>query len=239
MARTYRDLISQSAMTQGIIAQGQTLTGQQASDALYILQALVDRWNSTDTMLYTQQIETKVLTSGQQVYTVGPGGNIPVTYRPTKLQSAHLRNTQVTPNTDSRMAILGAVEWSHVIAKSITTQIPYYVYYDAQYPLANLYVYPVPTASNTIVLNFYASLNADMTLDTVESLPPAYRSALYWNLAVALAPSYGLEPSPTVLQQATASVLAIQQSNFLPERMEFDLDSYGLYSINTDSFRTR
>lgn len=236
---TYRELITQAAMVNGIVGQGVSLEGQQADDALYLLRALIDRWNATDTMLFTQEIVTKQLTAGQQVYTVGPGANIDLTQRPTKLQAAFLRDTSNSPNIDRKMWILGPTEWGSVISKGVTSTIPYYVYYDANWPTANLYVWPTPSASYTIVLHFFKPLDSFISLDDTENLPPAYRAALYWNLALWLAPQYGFEPSQITVQQAAASLLAIEQSSFQPERMNFDLDSLGVYQIGSDSFRNR
>lgn len=239
--QTYRDLIASSMRLNGIIAQGQTPSGAQAQDALYCLRELVDRWNATDTMLYTTRISTNVLVGGQTDYTVGPGADIDITIRPTKLQAAWLRDTSnpYGNNVDRRMNILSATEWGNIVAKTVTSNLPYFVYFDAAWPVAKVHVWPVPSAGNTLVLHWLANLDADMGLDDEESLPPAYRAALKYNLAIALAPEYGLEPSPTVSQQALASVLAIQQSTFSPERMEYDFAATGAYDIVSDSFRTR
>lgn len=241
MATTYRDLIASAMRTLGVIGQGQTPSGAQAQDALYILKELIDRMNATDTMLYTTTIQTQVLTGGVSSYTVGPGEDIDIAQRPTKLQAAWLRDTSNAFGNyiDRRMNILSATEWGNIVAKTVTSNLPYFVYFDAAWPDATLHLWPVPSAGNTLVLHWLTSLDSDITLDDEENLPPAYRAALKWNLAIAMAPEYGEEPTATILNQATAATLAIQQSTFSPERMEYDYAATGAYDIVSDSFRTR
>lgn len=235
---TYRDLITGTLRLLGIKAQGQTATGAEAVDALAVLNEMIDQWNASDALLYTTTTVVHPLSPPQQSYTIGPSGDIALSVRPTRLNGAWLRNGVNTPNTDTRMTILSDVEYGNIISKTVTTTIPYYIYLDREWPLANLYLWPVPTSTSySLVLQFLASLNSGVGLDDTESLPPAYRQALRYNLAVLLAPEYGLEPSPTVVNTAITSKMLIQQSNFQGYRMDFDEAANGLYSITSDSFR--
>ena len=235
---TYRDLITGSLRLLGIKAQGQVATGAEAVDALAVLNEMIDQWNASDALLYTTTTQVFPLVTPKQSYTIGPSGEIALTVRPARLNGAWLRNNTNLPNTDTRMTILSDTEYGNIIAKTVTTTIPYYIYLDRQWPLGNLYLWPVPSSSSySLVLQFLSALNSGVGLDDSENLPPAYRQALRFNLAVLLAPEYGLEPSQTIVNTAMTSKMLIQQSNFQPYRMDFDQASNGLYSITSDSFR--
>lgn len=235
---TYRDLITSSLRLLGVKAQGQVATGAEAVDALAVLNSLIDTWNASDALLYTTTQVVKTLSPPQASYTIGPSGDINVASRPVRLYGAWLRNAQNTPATDTRMTILSDTEWGNIVAKTITTTIPYYVYMDRQWPLANIYIWPVPTvSSNSLVLQFLHALDSNVGLDDTESLPPAYRNALRYNLAVELANEYGIEAPETTKKKALTTLMLIQQSNFQPYRMEFDVGVQGVYQIASDSFR--
>lgn len=235
---TYRDLITSTMLMIGVVAEGQSPSAAQAEDALYSLNALIDEWNSSDALLYTTKSVVEPFVPSQSVYTVGPGADIDIDVRPTRLYGAWVRNGNVTPNTDSPMMVLSDTEYGDIVAKTVTTTIPYYVYLDRQFPTGNLYVWPVPSSSSySLVLQFLTPLNSGVTLATTESLPPAFRNALRWNLAVDLAIAYGQEPSQMIVNRAKTTKMLIQQANVQGYRMTFDDAANGLYSINSDSFR--
>jgi len=235
---TYRDLISSSLRLLGVKAQGQVATGAEATDGLAVLQEMIDSWNASDALLYTTTSQVFPLAAPAASYTIGPGGNINTPTRPTRLYGAWIRNNSNSPSTDSRMTILSDTEYGNIISKAVTTTIPYYIYLDRQFPLGNLYLWPVPTSSAySLVLQYLSALDSSISLDDVETLPPAYKRALRFNLAVLLAPEYGVEALPTVVQTALTSKMLIQQSNVQGYRMDFDQASNGVYSIASDSFR--
>lgn len=238
MAQTYRDLISSSLRLLGVKAQGQTATAAEAVDGLAVLNAMIDEWNASDALLYTTKTFVKQLNPAKQIYTIGPGAEIDVPVRPTRFYGAWLRNNNVSPATDSPMTILSDTEYGDIVAKTVTTTIPYYLYLDRQFPTGNVYLWPVPSdTSYSLVLQFLTNLNSAVGLDDVVNLPPAYANALRWNLACDLSVEYGLEPTPMMTSKAATTKMFVQQANFQGYRLEFDDASNGLYSINSDSFR--
>jgi hypothetical protein len=86
------------------------------------------------------------------------------------------------------------------------------------------------------VLLFNAPLNSNVTLDTECNLPPAYKAALRYNLAVQVAPEFGRDAGMTVQLSALRALNSIATANFKVDRLQFDV-SGGRYFITTDEVR--
>ena len=233
MAKTYRDIISDSLRLLGVIGQGQEATGKEAHDALGLLEELFDTWNSTDIMLYQTSLVELPLVSGQMEYTIGPESDIEIAVRPTQIQSAYIR----TGGTETEIRVISHKEHGSIADKSVTSSDPYYVYFNTGWPVGTLSIYPIPSGDSTLIIHFESPLPSTMTLDTEVNLPPAYRGAIRYNLAIMLAPEYGKELPLTVYQQASDSIGRIQRANFKSSKMKFDIGCNGHYDIMSDSYR--
>lgn len=234
---TYRDLITGSLRLLGVKAQGQVATGAEAVDGLAVLNELIDSFNATGTLLYTTKTRVWTLTTTTLPFTIGPTGLIVETIRPTRLYGAWWRDLSNTPNTDRRLQVLADTDYNDIVAKTTTSDFPDAIYLDAQWPNANIYVWPAPASTTkALVLQYPTPLNSGVSLDDTESLPPAYRQMLRFNLAVMLAPEYGIEPSPTIVSAAISSRQLVEQANWRAYEMSFDIGSRGAYNINTDGY---
>lgn len=233
MIKTYRDLVSSSLRLIGVLGQGQTARGQDGHDALEVLKELLDTWSSTDAMSYQLNSKSIPTISGKTEYTVGPLGDIDVPIRPPMLDSAYITYNGV----ETPILVVGSRQYGRVPIKSQQGDTPFYLYYDTGFPFGVISLYPVPTGTSALRVEFSSMLNTNITLDTELSYPPAYRGALRYNLAVMLAPEYGIEVSPAIATQAASAALLVQNSTFKSQRMEFDGGYGGYYDINSDVVR--
>lgn len=237
---TMRDLVTGAARLLGIKGQGESLSGAEAADAIAVLNEMIDAFNSSGMLLYTTTTKVFPLSSLTQPYTIGPSGNIVASPRPTRLVGAWIRDNSTTPASDTKLLILADTDYGDIVSKGSTSTTPYAIYMDRQFPTANLYLYPQASdTSKSLVLQYLAPLDSNVTLDTVDNLPPAFRQMLRFNLAVLLAPEYGLEAPQTVQMQAAVSKMYIEQSNFQIYEMSFDSGAFGIqngdYNIITDT----
>jgi len=232
---TYRDIITSSLRLLGIVAQGQDPSGNEAVDGLTVLQELIDAWNSTGAaILYTTTTQEFNLISGTSIYTIGPTGNFVVGTRPSKLSGAWVRDTSTM--TDLPLCIAADSDFYNIPQKTADSTYPQVIYLDRQMPNANLYLYPVPNSGTTaLILQYSAPLDSAIELDTECVLPPAFRQALRYNLAVNLAPEYGLEPSPTIQSIAITSLNNINANNQQPYQIDFG--GLGAWNITTGSYQ--
>ena len=165
------------------------------------------------------------MVGGQATFTIGPGADIDVPVRPHNIENAFMRlNTAAATPVDVPMAILSASEWMNVRSKSVQTTYPRYVYLNGDWPVATAYLWPVPNSGDgSIGILINQTLSTGITLDDTENLPPAYKQALRFNLAVLLAPEYGKEASQSVVAQAYKAKNFLSQTNTDVDRLEYDI----------------
>lgn len=233
---TARDLITASLRLLGVKAQGQSATGAEAMDALEVLKEMIDAFNASDALLFHTKTLVYPLATLSQTYTMGPTGQIVVPTRPTRLVNAVIRDNSNSPANDIRLLILSDKDYLNITTKGVTSDFPAAIYMDRNFPNATIYLWPVPSdTSKSLVMQYLEPLSTSLTLDTQVDLPPAYRQAMRYNLAVLLAPEYGLEAPQTVQLMAMTSKTQITNANTQVPLMEFDWNTPGLYNINSDS----
>jgi len=127
--------------------------------------------------------------------------------------------TSSTLFTDFPLAIIPSREdYSNIILKTLTT-FPSAVYYDPAWPTGNLFFWPVPQASQwELHVVTKTTLPDALDLTTDLAVPPEYRQALVYTLAVMLRPYYGAPPDPTLQSQAAGARAALRMANMqMPE----------------------
>lgn len=77
----------------------------------------------------------------------------------------------------------------------------------------NLYPFPDSLRSYSLTLNYDAQFTDFVNLSDEVSFPKSYHNAIKYNLAVHLAPEYGVEPSKTVAYNADVTLRKIMRRN--------------------------
>lgn len=201
------DLIERSLRLIGVLSTGEMPSADEASDALETLQDLLDGWQAESLQVFTvvrQLLDSRglpfTLTPGQQVYTLGAGGNFNFP-RPTRLDRAGLISTSNPAQPlELPLEMLTMEQWQAVPVKNIQSTIPQKLWNDKNFPLMNLSFWCVPSVAQQIALYIWQPLATfpDLNVTDVE-LPPAYARALRFNLAVDLAAEYGGTADPAAV----------------------------------------
>ena len=227
-ALTAGDLCQQALKECGAIGSGQTPLAEDLEDAQFRLQTMLQQWNNQRWLVY--HLVTYSATSlGQQVYTVGPGGNIDPgvqtdlspalsSYqRPDRIESAFLRQLQNSyPNQiDYPLVQLPSMEDYNRIALKSLVSFPGWFFYDPAWPLGNLNVWPVPNASiYGVFISIKEQLPASFaTQATTFNIPYEYYAAMLYNLAERLQPKYGLAPNQQLRALAKSGRNVLRGSN--------------------------
>ncbi len=199
------DLISSSLRLIGVLASGETASGAEATDALAILNDMIDSWQIERLMIFTTSRQVFPLTSGQQAYTIGTGGNFNVP-RPTRIDRAGIINLgNPAQPLELPMEYLTVEQWAAIPVKNIQSALPLKVWDDGGYPLRTLYYWCIPNTSVQTALYTWTALSQFADLVTVYTFPPGYAKALRYCLAVDLAPEYG---RPIPMEVATQAILS-------------------------------
>ncbi len=224
---TALDLITGALRKIGEFAPGETLPAADANDALATLNGMLDLWSTEHTAVYGAKENILTWVPNKGVYTVGTGGdfNIP---RPLNITSMYTRLTATGSTIDMPCDIVAAPKYQSVGMKNQPGPWPKMAYYNSDVPLSFLYVWPVPTAAYELHM-WTDTLLTNLLLTDNVVLPQGYQLALQYNLAVLLAPEYGIEPPPTVTRLAASMLKTIKSLNSTPTR-EVPIDAAGLGS---------
>lgn len=214
---TGQDLISSSLRLIGVLASGETAQASDVNDALVIGNQMIDSWSIEHLNIFTLSRTTFSLVPGTQTYTCGTGGTFNMA-RPARIDyvSILILNNPAQP-LELPLEMYNDDEWQQKIPiKAVTTTYPTVVYDDGSFPLRNLSFWPVPTVANQVIIGSWTALNQFPDLFTDVTFPPGYLKALRYNLAVDLAPEFGVSPRPEVVAQALSSKAAIKSVNIEP-----------------------
>lgn len=223
---TVRDLIESSLRLIGAIATGETPSAAEESEALLALNGLLEAWSTQGLMIYQSPRLVFPLVGGQQMYTMGVGGNFN-TARPMQILNASILQNTADPANEVPIRILETTdEWAEIPLKNTNSSFPTKLYVEWDNPLAKLYVWPIPFEASSLVLYTHQPFTAFPDAATTVALPPGYARSLRYNLALELAPEYGKEPSALVLRTAEDTKADIMRGNIRPDFMESD--AFGL-----------
>jgi hypothetical protein len=81
------------------------------------------------------------------------------------------------------------------------------------FPNAEMFIYPRPTQDLEWHFVSVQELNNPATLSTILYYPPGYLRAFTYNLAMEIAPEFGVEPSPQVQRIAMTSKRNLKRIN--------------------------
>ncbi len=211
---TPAQLIALALVDAGIYAQGQTASAEDTNNAFRRLNYMISQWARKRWLVY-HLIDVTCTTTGAESYTVGTGGDFD-TLRPDKIESAFARQLQPSGQNqiDYPLQILQSREdYNRIRLKSLGSW-PSLVFYDSDYPLGNLFVWPVPSSGQfTVHISVKQPLEQFATLTQDIDLPPEYEGALHYNLVVRLQAALKIPPDPITVAMAKDGLNVLRESN--------------------------
>ena len=237
MADTARDIITESLLDLGVLAEGETPTAIQAAGALKKLNAMLDTWGLDGLMVYGQTRNSLPLVSGKTSYTIGTGGDLNIP-RPNNITyvTAYDTTQPASNRVEYGIEILNNKDWAEVPYKSLPGSFPVYgVFPDWQYPFINLFVTPVPNSSQYALYIYTPGILGNLTIDQVIVFPAGYRDAIVSNLSIRLAPSYQAQVAEATALLAKQSMRLLANKNLQINDLKLPYNLY--YDIRTDTYR--
>jgi hypothetical protein len=212
---TANDIIHGALRKIGAISVGETLTADDSTTGLEQLNALLDLWSIEHLAVFNNAEYVLQLQAGKASYTVGAGGDFDMP-RPLRISGAYTRLQPTGTTVDYACVEVDFSRYSRIGIKNQPGPWPKVMYFNTSYPLAELIFWPVPSqgAEFHLWVDMVFSQFTDLT-DTV-SLPQGYLLALQTNLAVLLAPEYGTQPAPELVEQARMAKKVIKALNATP-----------------------
>jgi hypothetical protein len=193
----------------------------ELADGLIFANQLVDLWSARSCYAYTTTFRTFNLTPGHQPHLLGPGLTAPdfaVNQRPARIISAALVLTDSTP-VDQPMNIRDAAWWARQRVKDLQSTVPTDLYYEADYPNGQLWIWPIPSVAYPIRLESIVTLQQFATINDPFIAPAAYLRAFTLTLAEELSDVWGTTAPPGLAGRALKARDALQSNNNLPPRI--------------------
>lgn len=212
------DLLTLALKDIGALGIGQSIGPDDTADGLATLNMMLGEWQSERLSVY-HLVDTAIQSTGSQSYTIGTGGNFNI-QRPVRIETCFARlNAGSASAIDYPVTLLNSREdYSRIALKGLTS-FPEYAYYDPANPLGNLIFYPIPDSTFQLHILTMEVLPQFAAPGTVITLPPQYLSAIRFNLGPYIAPSYQIEPLPSLVRRAANAKRVIKRMNLQIEAM--------------------
>lgn len=237
MTTTVGNEINTAMRLLNLLDQTESADATQLSLGLTAFNQMVDSWNTERLSVYSTQDQTFTWPASTISRTLGPTGNF-VGNRPILLDDASYYKQPGTGISYS-FSFLNDEQYGAIALKTATSTLPTAMWVNMTFPDITMYLYPVPTIDLEFHLVSVDTLDqAATTADTI-AVPPGYLRAFSYNLAVEMAPLFGVEPSPRVMRIADISKRNIRRINNPDDVMGMPgtiLRNFNRYNIFAGSF---
>lgn len=208
---TVAEVITETFQDINVLAVGESLSAAMEQDGLRKLTRLLNSWNAIREAVYADRLTTYTLVPSLQPHTIGPAASTPtytVIQRPVSIDGANLVLNDVSPAVHRPLNLRDSEWWRLLVVPTLSTSIPTDLYYNAEWPLGKIYLWPVPTTAYGLEIQTRIVLDDLLLTDTL-SMPPGYRDAITLTLGERLAPVYPpANPQPEAAREARARIFA-------------------------------
>ena len=237
MATSAGDIINGSLRLIGMLAEGETPSAETSTDALSAMNQMIESWNTERLSIFSTQDQVLTWPASVISRTLGPTGDL-VGNRPILIDDATYFRDPST-GISYGIKIINQQQYDGIAVKTVTSTYPQVLWVNMTYPDIEMYVYPVPTRALEWHFISVQELSRPATLATSLTFPPGYLRAFRYNLAVELAPEFGVEPSPTVVRIAMTSKRNLKRINNPDDLMSIPYSIVGTrqrYNIYAGNF---
>lgn len=230
---TALEIITGAARLLGVVRKGEALDGDEAEDALDVLNEMLLSWANETSLIPARVRESYTLTSAYS-YTIGNGYDLNTAIPPLQIISAFIR----TGGIDYPLAIITQQEYDAIAIKS-TSGTPEFIAYSRGEGLdfdnsdaddyGTIKLHPAPNSGDALHLLSEKDQLRFSSVTAPRVHPPGWVKAMRYNLALELAPEYSVEPSPSVVKGARESLGAIKLASARNRKMRCEQAVYVSY----------
>ena len=208
---TAGDQITRALRLLGVLAEGETPSAAMSQDALTALNQMIDSWNTERLSVFNTIDQMFTWPAGEIQRHLGPTGDF-VGLRPVLLDDATYYRDPST-NVSFGIKFINQQQYDGIAVKTVTSTYPQVMWINMEYPNIQMTVYPKPTRDLEWHFISVQELDQPATLVTDILFPPGYLRAFTYNLAMEIAPEYGIEPSNQVMRIAMTSKRNLKRIN--------------------------
>ena len=208
---TAGDQINRALRLLGVLAEGETTSASVSQDSLMAMNQMIDSWNTERLSVFCTQDQVFTWPAGEYIRTLGPSGNF-IGLRPVLLDEATYFRDPGT-NVSFGIKFINQQQYNGIAVKTVTSTYPQVIFVNMTYPDVTMSIYPRPTRDLEWHFVSVQELSNPATLATDLFFPPGYLRAFTYNLAMEIAPEFGVEPSPQVQRIAMTSKRNLKRIN--------------------------
>ena len=207
---TAGEQINRALRLLGVLAEGETSSASVSQDSLMAMNQMIDSWNTERLAVFSTEDQIFTWPASLISRTLGPTGDF-VGNRPILLDDATYFKA---PNGVSYgIKMINQQQYNGIAVKTVTSTYPQVMWVNMTFPNIEMYVYPRPTQNLEFHFVSVQKLTEVADLSTVLYYPPGYLRAFTYNLAMEIAPEFGVEPSPQVKRIAMTSKRDLKRIN--------------------------
>ena len=208
---TAGDQINRALRLIGVLAEGETSSASVMQDSLTAMNQMIDSWNTERLSVFSTQDQIFTWPAGFINRTLGPSGNFQGN-RPILLDDATYYRDPST-NVSFGIKMINQQQYDGIAVKTVTSTYPQVLFINMTDPDVDMYIYPKPTRDLEWHFISVEELSQPANLATTLAFPPGYLRAFTYNLAMEIAPEFGVEPSPQVQRIAMTSKRNLKRIN--------------------------
>lgn len=234
---TAGQLIKRALRLLGVLASGEEPEAAEYADSVMAFNQMIDSWSLENLTVFGTVDQVFTWPAGEATRTIGTAGDFVGTCPITLGEGTYF----VWEGTSYPLKIINREQYSSIAVKTITTQIPQFIFPNTLVPgaeeMLQMTLYTVPEQDIEIHILSVVPLTQVADETEIVYVPTGYYEAYVYNLALRLADEFGVAPSQSIKKTAAKSRVNIKRIN--NPNMVMDLPGLmcgvGRYNIVTDN----
>ena len=197
---------------------------------------MIQSWNTERLSVYGTMDQVYTWPAYEMTRTIGPTGDF-VGERPIEIDDATYFKDP-SSGLSFGVKLINQQQYDGIAFKTVTSTYPQVLWVNNSFPNMTMTIYPVPIKALEWHIISVETLHEVSSVATDVYFPPGYLRAFRYNLAMELAPEFGVEPSPQVQRIAMTSKRDLKRINFpgdlmaIPYPIVATRQRYNIYANN-------
>ena len=230
------ELINGALRLIGQLAEGEVPSAETMQDSIMAMNQMIQSWDTERLAVFSTQDQVFLWPAYVATRSIGPTGDF-VGNRPVEIDDAtYFKDPQ--SGLSFGVKLINQQQYDGIAFKTVTSTYPQVMWVNNTFPNMEFTIYPVPIK---LLEWHFISVEQLTEVDTVATdmyFPPGYLRAFRYNLAMELAPEFGVEPSAQVQRIAMTSKRNLKRINnpndlmAIPYPIVATRQRYNIYSNN-------
>lgn len=210
---TAGDQIKRALRLLGVLAEGEEPSAAEYADSVVALNQMLDSWSTERLSVYGTTDATHTWPAGQASQIIGPEGDFVTTVCPLRIDDS---TYYVFNGISQEITLINEAQYNAIPLKTNTSTLPQVMWPEMMNVVTTnirMTLYPVPSQDLEFHIISVRELAQVADETTTLYFPAGYLRAFAYNLAMELAPEFGVEPSAQVKRGASSSKRNIKRIN--------------------------